>query len=70
MIDLRPLLIAASVILAAVLLRRAFSSWIGGPSRTDEYHRLQTEQRQRDRESGNLPGEDLRCPECGSPMTR
>jgi transposase len=60
----RILILAASVVFILVIVRKFLGSWLGGPSRADEYRKLEQEERLESRwSSGDAPG----CPECGGP---
>jgi hypothetical protein len=58
----RLLILAVSLVFLLVIVRKFLGSWLGGPSKNDEYRKLESEE---SKESGYRSGEVPECPECG-----
>ena len=58
----RLLILIVSIAFLLVIIRKFLGSWFGGPSREDEYQKLETTEK---RENRYRAGEAPECPECG-----
>ena len=58
----RLLILVVSLVFLFVIVRKFLGSWLGGPTREEEYRKLESKER---KESGYRSGEAPECPECG-----